>query len=687
MIDSRGEAAGARLRPSRVVGPVLLAVALWLGSASVASAQNNQLCLMCHSNASLFQSHERGDQLVVTQEMLDGSAHGGTNILCADCHRGLAYPHPDERPAAECSLCHDDQSIQHSQSLHGLAAARGDTLAPTCSFCHGTHEILGHGDPTSPTYVFNIPLLCGQCHHEGTEVSLTHDIPQERILENYSLSIHGAGLFRQGLTVTAICTSCHTSHFILPHDDPRSSINEANVAGTCTQCHALIEAVHQQFIEGRLWEEEPHKIPVCVDCHSPHKIRRVFYNAGAANEDCYRCHSDPDLSMVRDGETVSLYVDDQAYDLSTHNETGCAQCHTDVTPSLLARPCSTSVAVNVDCSICHPEQVDDYTTGIHGTLAAEGSPDAPGCLDCHDNHATASHLTPGSPTFPRNVPDLCSKCHRAGEVAARMIEEEGYTGPDIVNSYEMSIHGKGLIESGLVVTATCTSCHTSHRELPPADPRSSVSRENVPGTCGQCHHGIEEEYRQSIHWAGRSDFEPEGDRELPVCEDCHTSHTISRTDVGDFRLVMMTQCGRCHESETETFFDTFHGKVSRLGDAGAAKCYDCHGTHNIHPVDDPRSTLGRRHIVDTCAECHPGANRRFVGYLTHATHHDPDKYPYLFWTFWGMTALLVGTLTFATLHTLAWLYRMWRSPDEWVRHKPVEGEPLYRRFTTNERSM
>ena len=74
MIDSRGGAAGARRRLSRVVGPVLLAVALWLGSAIVASAQNNQLCLMCHSNASLFQSHERGDQLVVTQEMLDGSA-------------------------------------------------------------------------------------------------------------------------------------------------------------------------------------------------------------------------------------------------------------------------------------------------------------------------------------------------------------------------------------------------------------------------------------------------------------------------------------------------------------------------------------------------------------------------------------------------------------------------------------
>ncbi|NIO50470.1 MAG: hypothetical protein GTN84_01500, partial [Hydrogenophaga sp.] len=54
-------------------------------------------------------------------------------------------------------------------------------------------------------------------------------------------------------------------------------------------------------------------------------------------------------------------------------------------------------------------------------------------------------------------------------------------------------------------------------------------------------------------------------------------------DRTDFRFLMMDQCGRCHEEQAETFFDTFHGKVSRLGSAGAAKCYDCHGTHGILP--------------------------------------------------------------------------------------------------------
>ena len=62
-------------------------------------------------------------------------------------------------------------------------------------------------------------------------------------------------------------------------------------------------------------------------------------------------------------------------------------------------------------------------------------------------------------------------------------------------------------------------------------------------------------------------------------------------------------------------------------------------------------------MVETCKSCHPNSNHKFVGYLTHATHHDKDKYPYLFYTFWAMTILLVSTFTFFGLHTLLWFPR------------------------------
>ena len=686
-----------RVRPRwpRVLPALALAV---LGLVPTdARAQDDATCVMCHASAALFKTKPNPNRYVVTPQTVERSVHGQAGMGCTTCHGVLGFPHPPDRAKVTCASCHTPQGEQHAQSLHGQAAARGDPLAPTCEDCHGVHEVRSRRDPLARTAVMNIPFLCGQCHQEGTPVSRRRTIPQDSILENYSESIHGAGLFRQGLTVTAVCTSCHTSHFILPHTDPRSSIARDNIAGTCTQCHAQIERVHRQVIEGQLWEREPHKIPACVDCHSPHQIRRVVYSAGAANQDCFRCHADPGLRGIANGDSTSLYVDRAAYEAGRHGETACAQCHTDVTPSARTRACVTSRADAVDCSVCHAQEVVDHTSSMHGQLAAEGDPDAPRCTDCHDRHETKGRTDPTSPTFVRNVPVLCAQCHREGETAAvrianlaRTTGTESDHPSDIVRSYEESIHGKGLLESGLLVTATCTNCHTTHRVLPPRDTASSVHHDNITGTCGSCHDGIEQEFRKSIHFLnGEAAVGPDGKpREYPTCEACHSAHTISRTDRSDFRLNMMNQCGRCHEEEATTFFDTFHGKVSRLGDAGAAKCSDCHGTHNIHSPEEPGSTLSRRNIVATCSQCHDGVSERFTGYLTHATHHDADKWPFLFWSFWGMTALLVGTLSFAVLHTLAWLWRLWRTPELWRnRHVPLVGVKQHRRFTTFQRGM
>jgi len=650
--------------------------------ATPASAQNED-CFMCHEDQDLTGTRGGAEiSVFVDDEVFAGSAHA--DLECILCHMdldGAELPHDDDLEPVDCSMCHDDHAERHAASLHGEAAARGDEMAPFCADCHGTHGILSHTDPASATATMNIPLLCGGCHREGSPVSRTHEIDQDNILQNYSQSIHGEGLYRQGLTVTAVCTSCHTSHDILRHDDPDSSIHRDNITATCTQCHARIEQVHRKIIEGRLWEEEPGKIPVCVDCHSPHKIRNVFYPSGMANQDCLRCHSQPDLTMERAGEQVSLYFDEEAYTLGDHRGTACAQCHTEVSPSR-DRPCETIVSP-VDCSICHAQQVEQYELSTHGELWGNGDPDAPTCLDCHDNHAPLDKSLPTSPTFPRNIPTLCAQCHRAGEKASARIDSEV---PDIVQSYVDSIHGKGLLESGLVVTATCTSCHSSHGELPAADPRSTIHSDNIAGTCGTCHHGIEETFKSSIHYTERGN----GDKELPTCEDCHTSHTISRTDIPGFRTMMMNQCGRCHTTEAETFFDTFHGKVSRLGAEGAAKCYDCHGTHDILRTTDPDSRLSRQHVVETCGQCHEGSHRRFAGYLTHATHHDQAKYPWLFWSFWFMTVLLVGTLTFALLHTFAWLVRLWLTREEWKKHKLLARAPterMYRRFNRFQRTL
>lgn len=157
------------------------------------SAQDNDDCLMCHE-----------DSPIDTAAFGD-SVHG--DLDCVICHQdlmGADIEHDVPLEPVDCSMCHDRAAAIEAKSLHGQAASRGDPDAPTCADCHGAHDVRGVGDPRARTAVTNIPLMCGSCHREGSPVSRDHDIDQENILKNYSMSIHGEGLFRQGLTVTAV---------------------------------------------------------------------------------------------------------------------------------------------------------------------------------------------------------------------------------------------------------------------------------------------------------------------------------------------------------------------------------------------------------------------------------------------------------------------------------------------------
>jgi len=619
-----------------------------LAGGATAKAQENSDCFACHGDRTL--STMRGNRTVplfVDEKKFSTSIHA--SIPCVGCHadlQGKELPHDTPLAKVDCGSCHSQEQKDHSASLHGKAIARGDPLAPQCKDCHGNHDILKARDPRSAVAPQRIPWVCGKCHQEGSPVQRQRNIHEDHILENYSESIHGEALMKKGLIVTATCVSCHTAHSILRHTDSRSSINRNNIASTCTQCHSQIENVHRKVIRGEMWEKKAHVLPACVDCHQPHKVRKVYYDQGMADADCMRCHGNPDIRSSKDGR--SLVVNSGEIRDSRHTKTACSQCHAQVNASR-RRPCET-ITQKVDCSSCHAEVEQQYQKSMHGLLLAKNDQNAPTCKECHGTHGVLGKKDPKSGTFPTNVPDLCARCHREGKKAAIR-----YTGVEhnIIERYTESIHGKGLLKSGLTVTAMCTDCHTAHAVQPITSPESSVNPKNVPATCGRCHHGIEEQFNSSIHVTllGKTD------KQLPVCNDCHSAHTIRRADTEGFKLTIMTQCGKCHEEIAKTYFDTYHGKVSQLGYTKTAKCYDCHGAHDIKAIVDPTSHLSRENVVATCQKCHPGATRKFAGYLTHATHHDPQKYPLLFYTFWGMTGLLVGTFVIGGLHTLMWIPR------------------------------
>jgi cytochrome b subunit of formate dehydrogenase len=90
--------------------------------------------------------------------------------------------------------------------------------------------------------------------------------------------------------------------------------------------------------------------------------------------------------------------------------------------------------------------------------------------------------------------------------------------------------------------------------------------------------------------------------------------------------------------------------------------------------------------VKTCQKCHPTANENFTKYYPHGDHKDRDKYPILFYVYYGMTGLLIGTFAFFGLHTLLWLIRSLKEKHEAPPLRITEEKMVWR-FPLFERTL
>ena len=641
-------------------------------------AQSNDDCLACHDDPTLT-TIRNGHKVTryIPDNALKNSVH--SDMECVSCHTDAAvkdFPHPDTLKAVNCGSCHDTEKANYLKGVHGKAFLANDKNAPTCKDCHGTHNILAPSNPKSTTYKMNIPVLCGSCHREGSPVSRNYNIGEHNILENYSQGIHGQGLLKFGLVVTATCNNCHGNHLILPHTDVNSTINPKNIAATCMQCHVNIEEVHVKVINRQLWEQKPGAIPACTACHPPHKVEKQNIVATISDKTCLSCHNNDDIHKVVDGKEVSLKVNVTDIAESAHKNITCVKCHSDVTANI-PRPCTT--AGKVDCSNCHADIADQYFKSGHGQAYFAKKENAPYCTDCHGTHSVKPTTDEKSPVFRSNIPSLCGNCHKKN---GKALQGTNLTEKDAYHDYSTSVHGKSLEEKGLLSVAVCTDCHTSHLQLAESDTLSSVNPRNIAATCGKCHKGIYDKYIASDHAYKPS---KEG-KQYPTCETCHTAHTISDVHQDKFMTEITVQCGKCHSDLASTYLETYHGKAYQLGYLQAARCSDCHGAHDILSIDNPNSSIAPRNIVKTCQKCHTDANMKFAGYLTHATHHNKSKFPWLFYSFWAMTGLLLSVFAFFGLHTLLWLPRSIGAMLKKRHHVKIVGEQEYiRRFNKTQR--
>ena len=239
------------------------------------------------------------------------------------------------------------------------------------------------------------------------------------------------------------------------------------------------------------------------------------------------------------------------------------------------------VHANMQCVACHSDIVDNAEKGNAHTKSPAVALKKVDCAGCHE--------------------ELWEQTLKRGKS-----EERPRLGVVFKNieAYRKSFHARPNADDKTQPNAKCDQCHDTHTfNVPPKNsPAHTQWRLSIPEVCGKsCHSEQLEAYLTSVHGQENSKkMLAQG----AVCSDCHTAHSITSTSGDAFKLTVSSNCGNCHVDKLESYKDTFHGQVSTLGYAYTAKCYNCHGSHEILKVSNPKSMVHLDNRLKTCQTCH-----------------------------------------------------------------------------------
>jgi cytochrome b subunit of formate dehydrogenase len=362
------------------------------------------------------------------------------------------------------------------------------------------------------------------------------------------------------------------------------------------------------------------------------------------NAGCLGCHQSKKAKILTstadDEKRELLQVDTRKFAKSVHSELQCVSCHTDI--------------------------VDNQAPHVKNPAGQR-----PDCVSCHEG-----------------LWESAKKENRSEEKKALGVVVRN------IDHYRQSFHARPDADNPDKPKASCEQCHSSHDfNVPPVgSERRTAWHRSIPDTCGaQCHEDQLEAFAASIHGEAVLD---NGNAKAAVCTDCHTAHQVVNTSTDSFKLANVKTCGACHAEALSSYSDTYHGQVNRLGWSYTARCVDCHDSHGVRALDDPKSKVHPNNRMKTCSKCHnddkPGmrnATPGFASFGPHANVHDFDKYPQMVIASRFMVALLIGVFAFFWAHSGLWYYREWRDRKDGkpravidTRNLPIDTTKHVRRF-------
>ena len=196
--------------------------------------------------------------------------------------------------------------------------------------------------------------------------------------------------------------------------------------------------------------------------------------------------------------------------------------------------------------------------------------------------------------------DACLACH----------EEPGRT-TTLPSGEALSLYVSPLVFDGSVhgqQGLQCVDCHASVGMYPHPPIETPTRRDlslQLYAVCQECHATEYALTQDSVHQRARD----AGQAAAAVCTDCHGSHDIQRmTDpasgglLPEARLRIPQTCARCHSTIYDKYLTSVHGSaLVGQGNPDVPTCIDCHGVHNI---EDPMTAAFRLASPQLCARCH-----------------------------------------------------------------------------------
>lgn len=278
------------------------------------------------------------------------------------------------------------------------------------------------------------------------------------------------------------CLVCHTE------DTPQQmTFADGSQLSIAVDHSALLNSVH-----GHSLQDGPLS---CSACHGedifPHDdplaagIRE--YRITQSNT-CIDCHEEEALNLSDDVHYIALLN-------GNHRAATCVDCHG---AHDVQGPERSGVDIAQSCGNCHQFVYEEFSQSVHGEALLAGDTNVPTCIDCHGVHGIQH---PTTALFRNRSPELCADCH-----ADEQLMSQYDITTNVFDSYLSDFHGTtvALFEQQAPDVATnkavCYDCHGVHDIARADSSNSHVIRENLLGTCQQCHPDATADFPDS--WVG-----------------------------------------------------------------------------------------------------------------------------------------------------------------------------------------